>query len=467
MSINFRAIRTACAKVLRPDSNEPICVAFLISGQYALTSSLVASDNSENVILEFPSGKYNAKITYSNEEIGVAVLFLDKLIGDTLPLVMGVDATFGDISYFYGFPEGLEGSGIFFEGRIQDIASSDERAKKFSIIVYPIHNISVGVLRGFPGSPLIVKNSVVGLCTGVYQGGSQSSDFLVFSKSQDAIGLLPNGVSKRILPSKLSPNPMENLDKARIVVVTALEEELLHLTNLKSYKWSGLENKDDEITYVHGKFNKNTDIIATTPRSPGMVATAIHTSKILQQFRPEIAAMIGICGGRKERGLNIGDIVVADICYQYEFGSYRNGKFNRELRVENVSDQVTGLAKYLSRNPRVLSKIQSSVPLGFKRPKFLLDCKVGPIACADLVVEDPKKMEDAVEADRKTLAVDMESFAFMRAARLANIRWAFVVKSVSDFADANKDDEYREYAKYTSTKFFIEIARSLTSGLKK
>jgi nucleoside phosphorylase len=82
------------------------------------------------------------------------------------------------------------------------------------------------------------------------------------------------------------------------------------------------------------------------------------------------------------------------------------------------------------------------------------------MASADLVVKDVEKFAEAIEAERKTIAVEMESYAFMRAARLADTRWYIVIKSVTDFADATKDDNWREYAKYTSAHFFVRFIRS-------
>jgi len=266
-------------------------------------------------------------------------------------------------------------------------------------------------------------------------------------------------------PHPLSKAPSEKPGKPEIVVITALGEELDYLYELP-LGWSDLKVQKDRISYRRGHLAQDIDVIAASAHSTGLTATAILTAKVLKEWSPSVIAMIGICGGIKAKGVNIGDIVVASQCFHYQFGAFEDGKVTRELRVENTEPQVIDVVEHVTRRTQVLSEIQQSLPRGFKKPNTVLQCYVGPMASADLVVKDVEKLGEAVEADRKTIAIDMESYAFMSAARLANTRWSFVVKSVSDFADAKKDDEYREYAKYTSTRFFIQMVQSLVEGWK-
>src|SRR5712692_3640427 len=119
----------------------------------------------------------------------------------------------------------------------------------------------------------------------------------------------------------------------------------------------------------------------------------------------------------------------------------------------------------MRRTRAVVDEIQKSVSRGFKSPNAILQFHIGPMASADLVVKDTQKFGEAIEADRKTVRVDMESYAFLRAAKLALTRWAFVVNAVADFVDLRKYDDYREYAKYVGTEFAVRLARGLVAGL--
>jgi nucleoside phosphorylase len=229
--------------------------------------------------------------------------------------------------------------------------------------------------------------------------------------------------------------------------------------------WGDVRLQPDGLSFRRGQLTDGMDIIATSARGMGLVATAVLVAKALKEWAPSVAMMIGICGGRKDKGVSIGDIIAPDQCFHYQFGAFRDGKIERELRVENTEGQILDMISHMRRT-RVMKDIQESVPRGFKSPNTILQCHVGPMASADLVVKDTKKFGEAIEADRRTIGVDMESYAFLRAAKLASVRWAFVAKAVTDFADAKKDDDYREYAKYVATEFAVRLARGLVDGLK-
>lgn len=289
---------------------------------------------------------------------------------------------------------------------------------------------------------------------------SAMKDRVQIREESSTLDLAPQG-SENLNSSRMSEGREES-GRPLIAVITALEDELDYLIDMP-LDWSGPLVQIDAISYRRGHFNENIDIIATSARSMGLVASAIITAKVLKEWNPSVVAMIGVCGGRKEKGLNIGDIVVANLCFQYQFGAFENGEIARELRVENIEPRVTDIAENLIYRTRILSDIQNSTPRGFKKPNTVLHGYVGPMGSADLVVKDVKKLGDAIDADRKTIAVDMESYAFIRATKIARTRYAFVIKSVSDFADAKKDDEFRDYAKFTSTNFFYHVAKELVS----
>jgi nucleoside phosphorylase/DNA-binding NarL/FixJ family response regulator len=254
----------------------------------------------------------------------------------------------------------------------------------------------------------------------------------------------------------------EMISQLGIVVVSALSEELDYLYDLP-LGWSEPQSQPDGVTYRYGNLNGGVKIVASCAGCMGLTATAILTAKILKEWKPRMAAMIGVCGGRKEKGLSIGDIVVPDKCFHYQFGAFKDGKIERELRVENPHHQTLQFIEHQIRRTQVLSEIDNEVPRGCLRPKTRLAAKIGPMGSADLVVKDIKKFGDAVSADRNTIAVDMESYAFMKAARLSSTEKFFVIKSVSDYADAAKDDEYREYSKFTAVRLFYKIVSKLTA----
>jgi nucleoside phosphorylase len=433
----------------------------LVGARHALTTAAVAKAAGEGAIaIELPAGRFAAKLEAIDPNSGGAVLTLDRGVEDVIPLPLGVDVQPGDAGQFYGFAASLGGAGVLIDGRVQDTVHITQVGQKPWLLVFPSHAVNESFFRGFTGAPLVVRCVVVG----VLVERSIDSDFLLFLRIQDFLDLLPKEVATRVRPTPRTERAGPVKSKNTVTVFTALDEELDYLYEEEELDWSDLKVSQDGLSYRRGRLGDDTDVIAASARSMGLIASAILATKAFKEWRPTVAVMIGICAGRKDKGVNIGDVIVASQCFHYQFGAYEDGNIRRELRVENTETQVIDVVEHLSRRTRSLTEIQESLPRGFKKPKTVLQCHVGPMASADLVVKDVNKFGEAIEADRKTIAVDMESYAFMRAARLANLRWSFVIKSVSDFADAEKGDEFREYAKLTAAKFTLQVVRSMVSG---
>ncbi len=70
---------------------------------------------------------------------------------------------------------------------------------------------------------------------------------------------------------------------------------------------------------------------------------------------------------------------------------------------------------------------------------------VGPIATGNAVIEDPQIFDRLKRVGRKTLGVEMEAFAIGHVGDTLPRR-AIVAKAVSDHADHDKDDRFREFA---------------------
>ena len=68
------------------------------------------------------------------------------------------------------------------------------------------------------------------------------------------------------------------------------------------------------------------------------------------------------------------------------------------------------------------------------------------MACGDLVIKDLDFMVETLKSDRKFIAIDMESYAFLHAVN-AFIKkpHALIIKLVTDFADESKDDSVRAF----------------------
>ena len=81
---------------------------------------------------------------------------------------------------------------------------------------------------------------------------------------------------------------------------------------------------------------------------------------------------------------------------------------------------------------------------------------VGPMACGTTVVANSEIVEKQVHSQySSTAALDMESYAVMYAVKEAPAPApkGLVIKSVCDYADEEKSDQYQKFAAYTSAQF--------------
>ena len=459
MKATIADVSKATAEVLADD--QFIGSGVLVGSNYILTAAHVVRDAS-SVNVRFQTEEQTAIVEHVDKKFDFALLRTPKPVSEITPLGYGVDIKAGDDCQIYGFPAMLDGMGAFFDARIQGTApgSSDEPP---ALLVSSSQPFERGDYMGLSGAPVVVGNAVVGVLHQAVLGASGTTGFFKAVPISDIVAVLADESSKvfRIAPV---PAPVgQDPTTVDVLVISALDEELDYLLDI-DLGWSPPRVQADGITFRRGTLTDGVSIVATSAQGMGLVTTGIVSAISLKEWKPRLAAMIGICGGRKEKKTEIGDIVFAEQAFHYQYGAFVNGEIVRELKVENVKPQLLGIADHLSRKTNTLPQIQQSVARGFPAPNTLLQCHIGPIASADLVVKDRTKLAEAIDADRKTIAIDMESYAFLKAARLAETRWAAVMKSVTDFADAKKNDDCREYAKYTSAHFFLRFARTLLAG---
>jgi nucleoside phosphorylase len=85
---------------------------------------------------------------------------------------------------------------------------------------------------------------------------------------------------------------------------------------------------------------------------------------------------------------------------------------------------------------------------------------MGPVASGASVIADSTVVDLIKSQSRKLVGIEMETYGVFLAARVCGRPrpLAMSVKSICDFADASKADDYQRYAAYTSASFLYEFA---------
>jgi nucleoside phosphorylase len=250
-----------------------------------------------------------------------------------------------------------------------------------------------------------------------------------------------------------------------VCIITALEKPEMKAIKALPWNWHPDEPLDDVLFYSKGSLpckTKTYSVSSVCAGRMGMVAAAIVASKAIELLRPRILIMAGICAGMPKK-VNGGDAILADPCWDWQSGKKSMDKAgNKRLQVASdqipIHELVRSKMQNMSRDSALLEEIRNSYP---SAPDNSLRIHMGPVATGSSVLADGETIAEIADQHRGLLGVEMEIYGVYQAARLSSRPrpLSFAVKSVCDFADADKDDSLQPYAAYTSAnilRFFLE-----------
>ncbi|NMM03547.1 response regulator [Paraburkholderia sp. RP-4-7] len=253
---------------------------------------------------------------------------------------------------------------------------------------------------------------------------------------------------------------MSHTTQFDIAIITALEHTELEAVRRLPCGWQTFRQPDDFSVYYTGevrtKDGAKKTIIATSLPRMGMASAASVTAKVCLKFRPKLLVMTGIAAGVKGE-VALGDIMVADPSWDWGSGklTIRKGKvtFLGEPTQIPLDPSIASVMRSIAVERTYLDEIYAGFKLA-KRPPHDLNMHVGPVTSGAVVLEDPETVALIQSQHRKTIGVEMEAYGVMSAAFHSgpNAPKTVVIKSVCDFADPLKNNEWQGYAAYTSAQ---------------
>ena len=375
----------------------------------------------------------------------------------------------------------------------QDVAINIVQAKKmlmdksYDLVILDIQlphrtgdninkNGGIELLRSLNNGRLLHPTHIIGLSA--YQ---ESIDESLMEFSEKSLILInydetSNAWEKQLL-EKVNQIGKTNVSKEReetmkynydIAILCALfDPELKSVLDLDC-NWKKLDVPDDSTSdYYKGTFQKNGEeikLVATYSPQMGMPASSLMATKLIDRFKPKYLVMTGISAGVKGK-VNLGDIIVADNCWDYDSGKKiveDNGltKLIPDYKPLRLDPILSNSAKRFSTQSGVLADIKNK--WRGPSPSTSLEVHVGDLASGGSVVANSDVIQDLQQHARKILGVEMEAYGVYLAAYFGRqpSPKAIVIKSVCDFADQSKNDDYQTYAAYTSANFFYQLAKN-------
>lgn len=248
------------------------------------------------------------------------------------------------------------------------------------------------------------------------------------------------------------------------VICTAVEVESESIEHIFGGTWSQLQVPGDEQHYFEAKFTDKHGmtqrVITCQQDMMGMSAASALAAKATMLFRPRYLIMCGIAAGiRSEVEQMYGDVLVPNVVWDYSTGKFV-GPDESVISFGDVGFLPRPQPMYLDPDLMILFDRLS------KPGACEFHVQTGPLACGTSVMANASMVDYTVRAlNPATVGLDMESYSVFLAASHARDPKpkALVVKSICDYANANKDDRFQAFAAFTASRF---VEYLLTSELE-
>jgi len=294
--------------------------------------------------------------------------------------------------------------------------------------------------------------------------------------------------TKKELLTDSKPNKSSEYPHFDYAIITALyEDEFEEVQKLFDFE----DNiKTGTTIYKIGKL-KNTEIkvVACFATKTGMVEASIIATEMINLFNPKYIFMPGVCGGSDKTGF--GNVIVAEKVFMFQKGKvsdlreetengnqitklyYCDSEFDKNKVTDSTGKKIKLIVEKFESESEVididtelvtlikpeLKTIEDKINEPYKVDTEKIKVQLEPMACSMMVINKEDYFDESIlPIDRKTKAVEMESYGVARASKIANGgKTKFLIfKSVMDKAKL-KDDKYKKKAAYTSAQFLKHL----------
>lgn len=245
-----------------------------------------------------------------------------------------------------------------------------------------------------------------------------------------------------------------------VAIITSYPAVELEAINDLQEGPEGQYSREDELYYYHAEWKRKgarpLKIVACSAPSMGMTSACVTTSKVIQRWRPRYVAMAGIAAGT-DKSLNYGDIIVADSCYDYGSGKIKdNGDKSRTFEPNHQPITISSELKPILQKWQADQISMEEIGQKWKFDgTFTPSIKLGVLATGAAVIQSESFVEDLKSKERKLIGLEMEAYGVLQACALSSLPKpkGIVAKSICDFADAKKGDDWQKCAAFTSARF--------------
>ena len=199
-------------------------------------------------------------------------------------------------------------------------------------------------------------------------------------------------------------------------------------------------------------------IIVGSPLGMGRVNATTIAVDAIRRWRPRYVLLVGIAGGVASSGVSLGDVLVANQIVDYELQKLTNGEPEIRWNVHQVDPRLLTAAQHFPAD-KCVSLIRTVRPSDGQPIRH-----IGPVATGDKVIACEDILRQHKKGWHKLLGVEMEAGGAASAAfQTPEPPGFFMVRAVSDFADADKNSPrvagWRAYACELAAAYAIALLK--------
>jgi len=214
----------------------------------------------------------------------------------------------------------------------------------------------------------------------------------------------------------------------------------------------------DDIELYYLDISIRNTLIATTFKGMGAVTAALSILKIIDEVEVNTVILTGICGGLNRSILDFGDIIISDQIVNYDIAKITDKKEDIRWEVYRGNDQ---LRKRLLNSS--LHRWRDYIKSSFPDIDKTLRVHSGTVLSGNKIYASENEVAKLLSHWEKALAVEMEAAGISAALHSHKHPPSFIMaKSVCDFADAKKNDDWQSFAATVAASFVIDYVFSLT-----
>lgn len=319
-----------------------------------------------------------------------------------------------------------------------------------------------------------IKNSVVSSKSPVENiqvTNEQNTKATLFSYDVESVKSVTNSKSiEEISPPTFTSTTQSsqlNLCDAMVdvVIITALEKErdavLSYLDSFQSTQRFGKTFYSSVIKTLNSGIIYQVVVICL--EGMGNLKSSFATQQAITEINPSRIILVGIAGGVPKDNRYLGDIIVGEQIVYYELG--KQTQLEQKISQTQRRDEVYRPAKDLLDAAKSLKPENWIFSIKAQRPdgstgRVIPKVHFGVVASGDKVIADSSFREKLQNDWSQLVGVEMESAGAASAAYESNfMQGIFLVKSMCDWADGTKNDDWQEYAAESSACFVVNLLK--------